>query len=270
MRRIAPSTIVEPASVKAPARHAPQYAMESLEHLPRPLAGLVSRAEALPLVASLPQNNSEYAVAAAEAGADAIMVGIDKTDASLPGLFGSFDLMEDSIDAILGSSTVPVGISIGDSRPLIEENWERIVAKPFSFVNMYAHHMPPFVLEDDRVEKLVSIGPGYMLEQVRRISEMEGVCALEAAIVAAQGKTHIFSALDLATLGVLARLSAKPLLARTQKRMGPVDIRSVVRSGIRGVCVDAASLEPGIEAYRHAITTFRSQVNPSGTPRKQP
>src|ERR1700680_3181463 len=121
--------------------------MESLEHQPRPFASLVSRVDAMVLIAMLPQNNCEYATVAAEAGADMIMVGIDKTDASLPGLFGSFDLMEDSIDTILNTTNVPVGISIGDSRPLIEENWERIVSKPFRFVNMFAHHMPPFVLE---------------------------------------------------------------------------------------------------------------------------
>jgi len=212
------------------------------------------------LIAALPQNSSEYASTAAQAGADAIMVGIDKTDPTLPGLFGSFELMEDSINSVLSTASVPVGISIGDSRPLIEEVWERIVSKPFGFVNMYGHHMPPFVLEDDRVEKLVSIGPGYMLEQVKGISEMEGVVALEAAIVAPQGRTHVFSALDLATLGVLARLSARPLLMRTQKKMGVADVRSAIGSGLRGVTVDASVLEPGIEAYRDAIATFRSQV----------
>jgi hypothetical protein len=112
------------------------------------------------------------------------------------------------------------------------------------------------------VEKLVSIGSGYMLEQVKSVSEMDGVTALEAAIVAPQGRNHIFSALDLATLGVLASLSARPLLMRTQKRMGPKDVRSVIGSGVRGISVDAAALEPGIEAYRDAISTFRSQVSP--------
>jgi hypothetical protein len=235
--------------------------MESLEHRPRPLADLVSGAGAVALVATLPQNNCEYAAAATEAGAGAIMVGIDKTDTSLPGLFGSFDLMEDSIDSILSTTSVPVGISIGDSRPLIEENWERIVSKPFSFVNMFAHHMPPFVLEDERVEKLVSIGSGYMLEQVKSVSEMDGVTALEAAIVAPQGRNHIFSALDLATLGVLASLSSKPMLMRTQKKMGAKDVRSVMSSGIRGISVDAASLDPGIEAYRVAIGNYVKEVH---------
>jgi hypothetical protein len=215
------------------------------------------------LLAILPQNDTEYASTAAQAGADAIVVGIDKTETTLPGLFGSFDLMEDSINSILSTSSVPVGISIGDSRPLIEENWERIASKPFGFVNMYAHHMPSFVLEDDRVEKLLSIGPGYMLEQVKAISEMEGVVALESAIVAPQGRSHVFSALDLATLGVITKLSAKPLLVRTQKKMNAADIQSAIGSGVRGFCVDAAALEPGIEAYRDALTTYRSQVTPS-------
>ncbi|MDA4118564.1 MAG: hypothetical protein OK455_09500 [Thaumarchaeota archaeon] len=232
------------------------HAMEALEHRPRPLATLVSGADAVTVIGVLPQNSTEYAAAASEAGADAIMVGIDKSDASLPGLFGSFDLMEESIDAILSTTSVPVGISIGDSRPLIIENWERIVSKPFSFVNMFAHHMPPFVLEDDRIEKLVSIGPGYMLEQVKGISEMASVTALEAAITAPQGRSHIFSALDLATLRVLAGLCSKPIIVRTQKRMSSDDLNSAIAAGLKGVSVDAAVLEPGIEAYRDAIENY--------------
>lgn len=234
--------------------------MESLEHRPRPLASLVSRADAGAVVVNLPDNTTEYAEAAVEAGADAIMLGIDKTDTALPGLFGSLDLMEESINSILSTASVPVGISIGDSRPLIEENWERIVSKPFSFVNMFAHHMPPFVLEDARLDKFVSIGAGYMLEQVKGISELDGVTAIEAAIVAPQGRNHVFSTLDLATLSVISRLSAKPLLIRTQKRMTGKDVASVMRAGLRGVSVDAGALEPGLEAYRDAILTFRSQV----------
>jgi hypothetical protein len=212
------------------------------------------------VVASLPSNTVEFASAAVEAGADAIMVGIDKTDTTLPGLFGSLDLMEESINSILSTASVPVGISIGDSRPLIEENWERIVSKPFSFVNMFAHHMPPFVLEDSRIDKLVSIGAGYMLEQVKGMSELDGVTALEAAIVAPQGRNHIFSTLDLATLSVISRISSRPVVVKTQKRMTARDVASVMRSGLHGVSVDAGSIEPGVEAFKDTILTFRSQV----------
>src|SRR5271163_2144937 len=156
--------------------------MESMQTEVRVLSGLLERAEA-PLIAILPHNTSEYAEAAMNAGADALVLGIDKTESMFPGLFGSFDLQEDSINGILSTSSIPVGISIGDSRPLTPESWERIASKPFGFVNMYAHHLPPFVLEDRRMEKLVTIGAGYMVEQIKSMSEMDQVVALEAAIV---------------------------------------------------------------------------------------
>lgn len=232
--------------------------MESLERQPRRLSDVLKAEPGL--LAVLPQNTVEFSYAAALAGADGVVVGIDKTETSLPGLFGSFDLMQDSVDGILSTSSTSVGISIGDSRPLTREEWERIVSRPFGFVNMYAHHMPPFVLHDSRIEKFVSVGPGYMLEQVKSISEIEGVTALEAAIVPPQGRAHIFNALDLATLRVLASISAKPVYVRTQKRMTPDDVASALAVGLSGVCFDPAPYDSGIEAYRDAISTFSASV----------
>ncbi len=236
--------------------------MESLETDVRGLSRLLTLAEA-PLMAILPHNTSEYAEAAQSGGADAMILGIDKSESMFPGLFGSFDLQEDSILGIVSTSTIPVGISIGDSRPLTPDGWERIVSKPFSFVNMYAHHMPPFVLSDTRIEKLVSIGAGYMVEQIKSLSEMDQVGALEAAIVSPQGLAHVFSVLDLSTLRMITRLSSKPVILRAQKRIEAADYKSIADAGLRGVSVDPSSLEPGVEAYRDAITTFRSRVSGS-------
>jgi hypothetical protein len=232
--------------------------MESLETEARGLSRLLDPAGAAsPIIAILPHNTTEYALAAEVAGADAIVLGIDKTESTFPGLFGSFDLQEDSIASIVSTSSIPVGISIGDSRPLTRENWERIVGKKFSFVNMFAHHMPLFVLEDARMEKLVTIGPGYMVEQIKNLSEMDGVVALEAAIVSTQGMNHIFSVLDLATLRMIAKLSVKPVILRTQKRVEVEDMATIVDAGLRGVSLDPSSMEPGVEAYRDSISNFR-------------
>ena len=232
--------------------------MESMQTEVRVLSGLLGRAQP-PLVAILPHNTSEYADAAQSGGADAIVLGIDKTESMFPGLFGSFDLQEDSINGILSTCSVPVGISIGDSRPLTPESWERVAAKPFAFVNMYAHHLPPLVLADDRVEKLITIGAGYMLEQISSISEMEQVTALEAAIVSPQGKNHVFSVLDLSTLRMVTKLSSKPVILRAQKRLEAGDLRSITDAGLKGITVDPSALEPGVEAYRDAVATFRSR-----------
>jgi hypothetical protein len=236
--------------------------MESLETEARGLSRLLDSAQA-PLIAILPHNTSEYAEAAQSGGADAIILGIDKTESMFPGLFGSFDLQEDSILGIVSTASVPVGISIGDSRPLTPDSWERIISKPFSFVNMYAHHMPPFVLSDTRIDKLVSIGAGYMVEQIKSLAEMSEVKALEAAIVSPQGATHVFSVLDLSTLSMISRLSAKPVILRAQKRLEEGDFPGIAQAGLRGISLDPSALEPGVEAYRDAVTTFRSRVRRS-------
>jgi len=214
-------------------------------------------------MAILPHNTLEYAEAAQQAGADALILGIDKTESMFPGLFGSYELQEDSILGIVSTSSIPVGISIGDSRPLTPEGWERIVGRSFSFVNMFAHHMPPFILTDERIDKLVSIGAGYMVEQIKSLSEMSQVKALEAAIVSPQGQTHVFSVLDLSTLRMISKLSSKPVILRAQKRLEAGDFRSIAEAGLKGLSLDPSALEPGVEAYRDAITTFRSRVTSS-------
>jgi len=120
--------------------------------------------------------------------------------------------------------------------------------------------MPPFVLEDRRMEKLVTIGAGYMLEQIKSISEMEQVRALEAAIVSPQGRNQVFSVLDLSTLRMISKLSLKPVMLRAQKRLELGDIRSVSEAGLKGITLDPSAIEPGLEAYRDAISTFRSSA----------
>jgi hypothetical protein len=229
--------------------------MENLETVVRGLSKVLNTMES-PLVAILPQNNEDYAHAAIDGGADAIIIGIDKTESSFPGLFGSFDLQEDAISSILSTSSVPVGISIGDSRPLTPGSWERVASRPFGFVNMYAHHMPPFVLQDERVEKLVTIGSGYMVEQIRSMSEMPQVSAFEAAIVSPQGRTQVFSVLDLATLRMISKLSSKPMILRAQKRLEGSDIKTVISEGLKGIALDPSALEAGVEAYKDAMTCY--------------
>jgi hypothetical protein len=73
----------------------------------------------------------------------------------------------------------------------------------------------------------------------------------------------VFSVLDLSTLRMISRLSAKPVILRAQKRLEAGDFRSIAEAGLRGLSLDPSALEAGVEAYRDAITTFRSRVTSS-------
>lgn len=226
--------------------------MESASQVRRPLA-LVSGQKEYSVIASLPKNSTSLAAQAEDAGADAIMLNIDGDEGSSPSHFGSYDLHDAYINDVISSVSLPCGIFIGGARSLTPEYWERIMSSSFSFVEMYAHQMPTFVLSDSRVKKISAIATGYILEQVRQLSLMDSLEAIDVATVPAQAKGTPFSVLDQATLGVIIGISTKPVLLKTQKRLSRDDIERATSMGVSGLIVDPCILSGTDEAYKEEL-----------------
>ncbi len=229
--------------------------METAGQLRRPLE-VIPQGKEYTVIASLPKNSTALAMSAVEGGADAVMLNIEGEEGSSPSHFGSYDLHDAYINDVISTVSAPCGLFIGGARLLTEEYWERIMSSAFSFVEMYAHQMPTFVLSDQRVKKVTAISTGYILEQVRQLSEMEGVEAVDVATVPHQSRGAPFSVLDYATLGVIAKLSSKPVLLRTQKKLTPGDISNVLSLGIRGLVIDPCILSGTDEAYKAEIASY--------------
>lgn len=232
--------------------------MESVPQLRRPL-DIMSHDKEYTLIASLPKNSSSLAVKAEEGGADAIMLNIEGDEGSTQSHYGSYDLHDVYINDVISTVSAPCGLCIGGGRHLTEEYWERIMSSSFGFVEMYAHLMPLFVLSDTRVKKICAISTGYILEQVRQLSILEGVEAIDVATVPPQVRGTPFSALDYATLGVIANLSAKPLLLRTQKRLTRPDIKEVVALGVKGLVADPCIFSGADEAYKDELASLSTR-----------
>jgi hypothetical protein len=209
------------------------------------------------VIADLPKNSTALAARAEEAGVDAILLNIDGEEGSHPNHYGSYDLHDTYINDVISTVSVPCGILIGGGRQLSQEYWERIMSSKFSFVEMYSHLMPLFTLADERVKKVAAITTGYILEQVRQISLIDGVDAVDAAAVPAQSRGSPFSVLDFATLGVVANISTKPVLLRTQKKMTHSDIARVLEQGLRGFVIDPCVLSGTEEAYKDELLQYR-------------
>jgi hypothetical protein len=230
--------------------------METAPQLRRPL-DVVSKASGYSVIADLPKNSTSLASQAEEAGVDAIMLNIDGEEGSRPGHFGSYDLHDTYINDVISVVSLPCGIRIGGARTLSEEYWEKVMSSNFSFVEMFAHQMPLFVLADRRVKKFAAIASGYILEQVKQISQMEGVEAIDSATVPSQVRGTPFTVLDYSTVGVVTGLSAKPVLLRTQKSVTRTDIEKVMELGVKGLVVDPCVLSGTEEAYRDELVRFK-------------
>ncbi len=230
--------------------------METAPQLRRPLE-VMPNGRGYTIIADLPKNSTSLAVQAEESGVEAILLNIDGDEGAHAGHFGSYDLHDTYINDVISTVSTPCGILIGGAKPLTQEYWERIMSSQFSFVEMYAHQMPLFVVEDQRVKKVAAITTGYILEQVKQISQIEGIEAIDSATVPAQARGGPFSVLDYATLGVVTNLSSKPVLLRTQKRMTKSDLASVVALGVKGLVIDPCILSGTEEAYREELLTFQ-------------
>ncbi len=215
------------------------------------------------VIASLPKNSTSLAEQAVEGGADAVMLNIDGDEGSSPSHFGSYELHDAYINDVISTLSVPCGLFIGGGRLLTEDYWERIMSSAFSFVDMYAHQMPAFVLSDERVKKLSAVSTGYILEQVRQLSETDGVEAIDVATVPPQSRGAPFSVLDYATLGVITKLSARPVLLRTQKKLTKSDVARVVALGVKGLVVDPCILSGTDEAYKDEIASLSPRGEPA-------
>jgi hypothetical protein len=226
--------------------------MESVGQLRKSLE-VVSRDRKYTVIASLPKNSTSLAVQAVEGGADAVMLNIDGDEGSSPDHFGSYDLHDAYINDVISTVSVPCGVFIGGGKMMDQDYWERVMSSAFSFVEMYAHQMPTFVLSDQRVRKISAISTGYILEQVKQLSTMEGLDALDVAAVPHQARGAPFSVLDFATLGVIANLSTKPVLLRTQKKMTQGDLARIASIGVVGLVVDPCILSGTDEAYKDEI-----------------
>ena len=243
--------------------------MEPVGQLRRPLE-VVPRGRPYTTIASLPKNSTSLAVRAVEGGADAVMLNIEGEDNSHPNHFGSYDLHDVYINDVISTVSVPCGIFVGGARLLTEEYWERIMSSAFSFVEMYAHQMPAFILSDPRVKKISAIATGYILEQVKRLSDMDGIEAIDVATVPHQMQGAPFSVLDYATLGVITDLSAKPVLLRTQKRLTRADIERAMGLGVKGLVVDPCILSGADEAYGSEISQLAPERTPADAPEGRP
>lgn len=219
------------------------------------------------LFGDLYSNSKELAIACEESGVDAIVFHLNQ-DLGGGVRFAGLEIEEDSIRDSLSVLKVPTGIAIGDTRILQNDDWEAIANMGFTFVNMFAHQLPIFVWDDTRIAKVVSIGPGYILEQVKALSELESVSAIVAALTPNQGLGQPFTMLDGTTLKLITSLSCKPVFVPTQRYIRPRDLVSIKKMGCKGLIITTTAYGDTPQSCRDNISNYRaesvtSQTNPA-------
>jgi len=190
------------------------------------------------IISNLYTNSLQLASAAEEGGADAIELNLNFEETGTGVRYGTIDLEEHAISEIIGSVKIPVGVRIGDTPMIRREEWEKIISTGIDYVKMMAHHMPSFIYNDERVCKIISVGSGYVLEQVEILAHDGRVSAIEAAIIAPQVFRLPLTLLDITTYALITRRASKPVIVPSQKYIEPNDLRILKKIGVEGLVIN--------------------------------
>ena len=216
------------------------------------------------LVVSLPSNDLELARAALEGGADAIKVHCNVWHRASGHTFGTYEENRPFLRELIAlCGDVPVGLMPGTAEAFIS-NEERLELEEMglSFVSAYAHHLPCYMMESEKLTNAVAIDQSYsdaMLDAVRT----SGIEVLEASIMKGEDYGKDLTYADILRYSRIAARTGKPCVIPTQKKIRPGEVRHLYKAGCKAVMIGAVVFgqNPTPEELRDVTRAFRQAVD---------
>ncbi|MDG7043024.1 MAG: hypothetical protein JRM98_02770, partial [Nitrososphaerota archaeon] len=116
-----------------------------------------------PLMVELATNDRDLALASQEGGADAIIFSVSNQHSSQNST-RELDLEEESIRRSLEGIHVSKGVSLGNNKAITRDEWSKLVELQIDFIVAHPSLVPPFIMEDDRLDKFVYAPSGLPME----------------------------------------------------------------------------------------------------------
>jgi hypothetical protein len=220
------------------------------------------------LFVSLPSNARELALAAANAGADALKLHMNVVHEASGTHFGSFAQESGRVRDILAAVSCPVGLMPGADFASLPTREELLSLGGLQFIDIYSHHMPIWFLDlpyrlilalrefDGLVEPPFFASHFYWPPEAHK----NRINMVEASIFGPQDLGQPFTYADYRRLRILQEYVDAPLLVPTQKNITPEDAQWLKRTGTAALMIgkvvtgdSAESIARATEAYRKAI-----------------
>lgn len=217
------------------------------------------------LIVSLPRNEVELARAAEEGGADAIKLHLNALHHASGTRFGSFAEELPRLEAILDAVELTVGIMPGTDRLPSPEELAELNRMGISFLDIYYHHMPLWLMKMPNFNKIPALDWQAGLEDIFELSRMnaEGLAEfamVELSIVHPDDYGQPLSLADLLRYRSFIEASQLPVLIPTQKAIQPEEVEVLAELGVEAVMIgvvvtgqEAGQVEQATRAFRQAI-----------------
>ncbi len=214
------------------------------------------------LLVSLPRNSADFAKAAEDGGAHGIKVHLNVKHRASKTFFGTFAQERKSIEKILKSVRVPVGVMPGADDVAAEEEMRALQNMGISFFDIYIHHAPTYLLRSP-LYKMFAIDcfDTDALRDVHELKALRAVDAVEASIVNPADYGKKLNARDICHYSALARYTKLPVVVPTQKAIRPGEVKVLYNSGMRMLMVGAVVTGKELKGYAQKVRMFRDSID---------
>jgi hypothetical protein len=212
------------------------------------------------LLVSLPANEPELALAAAEAGAQGLKVHLNMQHGASGTRFGSLDEEAAAISAVVAVG-LPVGVVPGDAAGAVgATDVQRLAEMGLDYVDLYLAAMPAWLLQDCPLGLMAAIGHTDLsvASRLRAVAEHPAIQMIEASWVPHTGYGTALSAADVCDYTrVVEAMSRrhKPVVVPTQRAIAITDLPVLAAAGVRAILIGA--VVTGADASGVAATTRR-------------
>lgn len=213
------------------------------------------------LLVSLPQNSADFAKAAEDGGAHGIKVHLNVKHRASKTFFGTFAQERKSIEKILKSVSVPLGVMPGADDAAAEEEMKELQAMGISFFDIYIHHAPSYLLHSP-LYKMFAIDcfNTNTLRDVHELKALRAVDAVEASIVNPADYGKKLNAQDICHYSALARYKL-PVVVPTQKAVQPDEIKILRDAGVKMLMIGAVVTGKEIKGFSQKVRAFRNVID---------
>lgn len=215
------------------------------------------------LLVSLPRNDLDLAKSALNAGADGIKVHLNVHHFASGQDYGNLEEQRDffeSLSKLKEETDCLIGIVPGEGEKYCsEEDFKELKDMGVDFISSYVESLPANMVFDKKFDVCgaISAVSDITVEEMNLVD----IDVLEASVVNQKDYRTRLSLYDLAKYSSISKMSEKPVLIPTQKRIEPNEIELLYKAGCKGIMLgavvfdstDKEQLYKRVKEYREVI-----------------
>lgn len=212
------------------------------------------------LVVSLPMNSIDMARVAVEYGAHALKIHVNVHHRASGNRFGSLIEEMDSIQDILATVNVPLGLVPGGADAFISQDEFRVIEEwGVDFFSVYAQHMPLFLSEKTKLTRMIAIDHAITPLELQGISTAP-IDVLEASIIPNEAYGFPLNFADLIKYAGIVKSVNKPVLVPTQKAIKPTEVKNLSFIGVKAIMIGAVVTGQDLECLKQVTAQFSEEI----------